>query len=240
MEVFIGCSGYFYWHWKGRFYPAELTPKEWLSYYQQRFSALEVNATFYRYPTPSTLKRWRREGKNLYFVFKVPQEITHRKKLKDIRDKIVSFYEMVEEIFGSRLLAILFQLPPSFRYTQETLQRVLTLPTPREKTAVEFRHPSFWEPQAIEALRQERISMVSVSGKNLPDTVLQTGPMVYVRFHGIRGHGDNYPHKVLQRYAEEVNRLSPSRALFFFNNDVNAYAPKNALELKRIWENLVK
>jgi hypothetical protein len=23
-EIFVGCSGWFYWHWKGLFYPAEI------------------------------------------------------------------------------------------------------------------------------------------------------------------------------------------------------------------------
>jgi len=37
MEVFIGTSGWNYKHWKERFYPKELTQKEWLKYYSNFF-----------------------------------------------------------------------------------------------------------------------------------------------------------------------------------------------------------
>jgi ribonuclease/clavin/mitogillin len=45
---FIGTSGWTYDHWKGRFYPENLPKKGWFDYYASQFSAVEVNATFYR------------------------------------------------------------------------------------------------------------------------------------------------------------------------------------------------
>src|SRR4051794_24732513 len=37
MEFRVGCSGWFYWHWKHRFYPAELPVSEWFQHYRRRF-----------------------------------------------------------------------------------------------------------------------------------------------------------------------------------------------------------
>lgn len=33
MKDYIGCSGFFYYGWKGRFYPPDLKPNQWFTYY---------------------------------------------------------------------------------------------------------------------------------------------------------------------------------------------------------------
>jgi len=50
MAALIGCSGWSYDDWVGRFYPSDLAKKkgEWLSYYSRFFSTVEINSTFYR------------------------------------------------------------------------------------------------------------------------------------------------------------------------------------------------
>src|SRR5580692_3814273 len=57
-RLHLGTSGFSYPAWKGSFYPKELKPAGMLSYYAQRFSAVEINATFYRMPTEATLEAW--------------------------------------------------------------------------------------------------------------------------------------------------------------------------------------
>ena len=56
---FIGTSGWTYDHWKGRFYPENLAQKRWFDYYASQFSAVEVNATFYRTFKDQTYQNWR-------------------------------------------------------------------------------------------------------------------------------------------------------------------------------------
>lgn len=51
----IGCSGFYYKHWKDIFYPEGLSQKKWFSFYVEHFGALELNATFYRTPTAGEL-----------------------------------------------------------------------------------------------------------------------------------------------------------------------------------------
>ena len=54
MEIHVGCSGWFYSHWRGIFYPAqEVTTKNWFAYYANVFRTVELNAPFYRWPKPS-------------------------------------------------------------------------------------------------------------------------------------------------------------------------------------------
>ena len=53
MEIHIGCSGWFYSHWRGIFYPRqEVTTKNWFAYYANVFPTVELNAPFYRWPLP--------------------------------------------------------------------------------------------------------------------------------------------------------------------------------------------
>ena len=55
MEIHIGCSGWFYSHWRGIFYPSqEVTTKNWFAYYANVFRTVELNAPFYRWPKPAT------------------------------------------------------------------------------------------------------------------------------------------------------------------------------------------
>src|SRR5438034_4585369 len=55
----VGTSGYNYAEWKGTFYPADLPASKMLGYYVERFSTVEINATFYRMPNARTLAGWR-------------------------------------------------------------------------------------------------------------------------------------------------------------------------------------
>ena len=60
MSIRVGTSGFSYVEWKGSFYPEKLPQKKMLSYYAERFSAVEINATFYRMPKPALLEGWQK------------------------------------------------------------------------------------------------------------------------------------------------------------------------------------
>src|SRR5438034_509887 len=59
MTFRVGTSGYNYAESKGTFYPADLPASKMLAYYVERFSTVEINATFYRMPNARTLAGWR-------------------------------------------------------------------------------------------------------------------------------------------------------------------------------------
>lgn len=54
----VGTSGWNYDSWREVFYQGR-PRKEWLRFCAQRFSAIEVNATFYRLQSKETFERWR-------------------------------------------------------------------------------------------------------------------------------------------------------------------------------------
>ena len=49
--IWIGTSGWMYRDWNGRFYPADLPARDQLAFYTRRFPTVEINRSFYRWPT---------------------------------------------------------------------------------------------------------------------------------------------------------------------------------------------
>ena len=58
MQAFVGTSGWSYPSWKPGFYPADLKPREFLSFYAERFATVELNTTGYRLPAEEQFERW--------------------------------------------------------------------------------------------------------------------------------------------------------------------------------------
>jgi len=226
----VGTSGYFYRGWKGVFYPEDLPLSRYFDYYQEHFDTVEVNASFYRFPTRETVRRWYREAKEGFlYAVKAHREITHLKKFSDPA-RVRDFYEVVAGL-GEKLGPVLFQLPPSFRYRPEHLERLLSALDPDFKNAVEFRHASWWDEAVYEALRRAGVAFVSVSAPGLPEDFVNTA-FVYLRFHGRRAwYKDDYPEEELARWAEAA-RGRPAFA--YFNNTDLGHAPKNALLFRRL------
>src|SRR4051794_8497902 len=47
----VGCSGWYYWHWGGAFYPNDIPRASWFRHYANAFTTVELNAPFYSWPT---------------------------------------------------------------------------------------------------------------------------------------------------------------------------------------------
>jgi uncharacterized protein YecE (DUF72 family) len=111
-EYFLGCSGFYYNHWRGRFYPEKLPKTKWLQHYSERFNTLEVNNTFYRYPTEKLLNGWyQKTPENFRFTLKANRAITHTRKFHNTEQLTVTFYKLAA-LLQEKLLCVLFQLPP--------------------------------------------------------------------------------------------------------------------------------
>ena len=235
-EYFLGCSGYFYWGWRGKFYPKDLKPARWLGYYAEHFNSVEINSTFYNFPKVSSMKRLYRETpRSFVFSVKANRSITHMKKFKETKELVDKFYDIVAQALSEKLGCILFQLPPSYRYTEENIERILSQLRPEFTNVVEFRHPSWWREEVYRKLRNSGVVFCSVSSPNLPEDLVETTEVVYVRFHGKEGwYRYNYSEEELRSWAEKISRSSAVRVFAYFNNDYNAYAPFNCLKLMEL------
>src|SRR5687767_3441086 len=142
-EAFVGCSGWYYWHWRGDFYPQALPTTGWFDYYASRFNTVELNAPFYSWPTPSTVKNWIRQAGRRKFTYaiKVNELITHTKRFTRTAT-LVRDFGFIADLLGPHFGCFLFQLPPSFHYSAAALRRIVTQLDPNRRNVVEFRHRS--------------------------------------------------------------------------------------------------
>ncbi len=228
----IGCSGWFYWDWKDRFYPPGITTKQWFQHYADQFDTVELNAPFYSWPTVATVQTWVRQAQNRQFVYTVKacELITHVKQFKRTAELVKDFY-FIDRLLKSHMGCFLFQLPPSFHYTAPRLKRILDQLDSSKRNVVEFRHRSWWNKQTYLAFKKTNTIFCSCSAPRLPDELIQTHDEVYIRFHGTsRWYRHNYTPEELTDWAERIRQLNPSRVWGYFNNDFGGYAIENARE----------
>src|ERR1041385_6500150 len=96
MKWYIGCSGFYYRDWVGKFYAHDVLQKQWFEYYCKFFNTVELNVTFYRFPSPQMLQSWyKRSPVNFKFTVKAPRLITHYKRFNDTERLADDFYKSV-------------------------------------------------------------------------------------------------------------------------------------------------
>ena len=236
LELHIGCSGWYYWHWKGSFYPENIKSNQWFAHYASKFTTVELNAPFYSWPTVATVKTWVRQAGRRKFVYtvKVSELITHTKRFVGTKTLIRDF-GIIADILGPRMGCFLFQLPPSFHYTPAALKRIVAQLDPERKNVVEFRHRSWWNERVFQTFRDAGIVFCSTSGPRLPDQLVTTADDVYIRFHGTkRWYRHDYTNEELAVWAHRIRESGAKRVWAYFNNDRDCYAIKNARQLERL------
>jgi uncharacterized protein YecE (DUF72 family) len=239
--VRIGCSGWNYLHWRnGVFYPPRLPPRRWLEFYARRFDTVEVNSTFYRLPRETAVANWVRESPpGFLFTVKMSRYATHVKRLRDLAPSIALFYERIRPLAGSpKLGPVLWQLPPDFRRDDERLSRALEQ-LPPGRHCFEFRHESWFAEEVYELLRSNGVALVIGDDPRRPfQTHTFTAGWTFVRFHhGTRGRDSNYSRSELEEWAQRLRAWAGDvEVLAYFNNDRRGFAPRNALELRRLLE----
>ncbi|GEC17523.1 DUF72 domain-containing protein [Nitrobacter winogradskyi] len=233
--VYVGCSGWRYWKWRDSFY-ADVPQQEWFAHYLKRFDTVEINASFYSWPTVAGVQAWRRAPGKKKFVYtvKVCELITHVKKFKGTKTLIRDF-GLIADILGDKMGCFLFQLPPSYRYTNARLKEIISQLDPARRNVVEFRHASWWNEEVYSAFRKAGIIFCSCSGPRLPDMLIRTANEVYIRLHGPkRWYRHDYSKDELTEWARRIAASRAKRAWAYFNNDHDAHAPKNAAVLRRM------
>ena len=232
----VGCSGWFYWHWRGDFYPAELPVSGWFPHYAERFKTVELNAPFYSWPTTAGVQAWIRQATDRDFIYtvKASELITHVKQFRGTATLVRDFGH-IADLLGPRMGCFLFQFPPSFHYTPARLRRILEQLDPARRNVVEFRHRTWWNERVFAAFRDSGAIFCSCSGPRLPDVLIKTADEIYVRFHGVKQwYRHDYSPEELAVWAERIQASGAARVWAYFNNDRDGYAIRNAQALLRL------
>ncbi len=238
----VGCSGWNYRSWRGAFYPGREPARRWLELYAERFETVEVNTTFYRLIARTAVEHWVEQAPaGFCFAVKTSRYLTHVKRLADIGDGLARFYERIEPLAAGGLLGpVLWQLPENFHRDDERLADALEL-APPGRHAFEFRHPSWFAGDVYALLRRHGASLVIGDHPQRPFQTFEiTADFSYVRFHhGRRGRGGNYSERELQQWARRLHDMRRRAELFvYFNNDWEAFAPRNAQALRAMLADL--
>jgi uncharacterized protein YecE (DUF72 family) len=236
-ETRIGCSGWNYAHWHGRFYPEGVPESRWLAHYAQSFDTVEVNASFYRLPTRKSAERWA-AATPPHFVFsvKASRYLTHVKRLREVADGAALLLERIEPLpDAGKLGPILWQLPENFHRDDERLAGALA-ELPPGRHCFEFRHPSWFVPEVEELLRARRVALVIGDHPERPfQTLARTADWMFVRLHSGRGRDSNYTPTQLREWAARVGDWREEGDVYlYFNDDWNGHAVKEALRLKEL------
>jgi uncharacterized protein YecE (DUF72 family) len=238
----IGCSGWVYRDWRGVLYPEGLPQRRWLERYAEVFDTVEVNATFYRLAKPATVERWIAETPDDFaFTVKASQYLTHFARLRDLERGVQRFYDGIAPLAASpKLACVLWQLPERFPRDDARLAAALDAVTalPPGRHAWEFRHPTWFAPDVLEALRWHGAPLVIGHHPQRPWVPLHavTASPAFVRLHfGARGRRGNYSDRELREWAVRLRALAEQAdVLVYLNNDWEGFAVRNARALKRL------
>ena len=235
--MYIGCSGFSEKLWKGFFYPEDLPSKEYLKYYSERLNSVEINSTFYRKPTMKTLENWHQQTPvDFRFFIKIPKTISHIKRLNDTKSETKEFCSHISSGLKEKPAGFLFQLPPSFVFNAENLEKVIKTVDEKFLNVAEFRHQSWWNNEVFESLQKAHIVFSGVSfPKNISDeVVVNSDKFLYYSLHGVPElFKSEYSEEFLKNLAEKIQKFEGGKFIFF-NNTFGIAGIKNALSLNKI------
>ncbi len=249
--VLVGTQGWRYPAWVGPFYPPGTRPDDMLGVYARAFPSVEVDSTFYGLPTDATIGKWvRRVPPGFVFSLKVPQQITHERRLAGCGELLERFLDRVRPL-ESRLGALLVQLPADFTAHAKNRDHVAGFCEALPKDvhwAVEFRDPAWFDDETLALLRRCRITLALADGRwvkrNTALALAQhpTADFAYLRWMGpdrqftdfSRVQADRSEH--LSAWSRVMAALSQRvRTVYaYFNNHFQGHSPASARELQQL------
>lgn len=226
----VGTSGFAYPAWAPRFFPAGLPAARLLAHYSSQLSAVELNNTFYRSPTPAATAAWLAATPfDFRFSIKAQRGGSYRALQVDPTES-VPWLTGPYRAFGERLGTVLFRVPDGVARNDERLRALIAAWPADLPLTMEFQDPSWHVDETFESLASigAAICTTELPEDPEPPTIRRTGPFLYLR---LRRH--DYDGAELETWA---TRLEPflaagDDAYVFFRHDEVGRGPELALEL---------
>jgi uncharacterized protein YecE (DUF72 family) len=191
--VHVGTSGWSYPSWKPGFYPAGTDSKEFLAFYAQRFSTVELNTTGYRLPAEEQFARW---------AAATPEGFTFAPKLAGNRPNMVAEFGSRARLLGERLGPVRVSLKSA--RDEGMLELILGSLDPGMQVAFDLEHES-WE--GIEP-------RLASAGAVRVNDLEHAAPFRYVRFRDPPYSDDD-----LQEWASRLRGVEEPMFAYFRHED---------------------
>lgn len=250
-EILLGTQGWDYDDWNESFYPRGAKPARRLELYGRAFRTVEVDSTAYAIPADPVVQAWRaRVPEHFRFALKIPQAITHERRLKDTAMLLRRFLDRVAQLEGT-LGPILVQLGRGFRpvdTARSALKEFVASLSAEQRWAIEFRHPGWLAPATLELLRSRGIALVLADGRWIRREAMvelavePTAEFAYLRWLGTDRRLTDFSRVQLDReddlktWADMIATLETrvSTIYGYFNNYYQGHAPHSVRSLQRL------
>jgi uncharacterized protein YecE (DUF72 family) len=260
-SIHIGTSAFTAAGWEHTFYPAEMKPAEYLTFYATKFDTVEVDSTFYRAPSAGTVNGWARKvPEGFILAAKVPQKITHEKVLQDCDEDLKYFLETMD-LMGDKLGPLLFQFgyfnKTAFKSGDEFLARLklfLKKLPKGYKFALEIRNKQWLTAQFFDLLREHKVAYALIDQVWMPraseifekfDPI--TADFTYIRLLGDRKGIEQKTRvwdkvivdrsKDLKSWVDVCERTTRRgvRTFVYINNHFSGHAPATVESFRKLW-----
>lgn len=231
MSLHVGTSGWSYPSWKPAFFPEKLPHKRFLEFYATQLNSVELNATFRRFASASSLQNWiASTPADFRFAAKAHQIITHFRRLKDAADPFRGFLQSMEPMRQSgKLGPILFQTPPNLQADDKLFQDFAQLLPQAYRFAFEFRHSSWFSDTIFEVLRKHNAALCWAESEKIIAPKVATADFLYYRFRV-----PEYTKEQLETVAEELIGQSRDKEVFaYLKHEENPESALNAVIVAR-------
>lgn len=243
----VGLSGFDYDEWKGLFYPLKIKKNQRLSFYNEHFSCVEINNSYYRLPVEKSLKSWFEiTPENFMFCFKMSRLVCVTLNLEKKLTYLENFMKVVLSAMPRKLGPFLFQLRDTAKWDAKSQKvwlpffKELRKRYPSQRFVLEARHESWMNDEALSVLRSHDIGWcVTDSGGKWPSLKAKTTDEVYIRFHGSdpkKLYSSLYGSASMQEWANIIqqHQREGTEVWAFFNNTAQGFALQDAQDLQRM------
>ncbi len=248
-RIRLGTQGWNYEAWVGPFYPEGTRPAEYLSVYARAFDTVEVDATFYAIPPSKTIRGWaERTPDDFIFALKMPQEISHERRLRDADDLAEEFFDRAREL-EDKLGPVLIQLGPDFGPVELPAVAQFLPKLPRDiRFAIEFRQRAWINDGVLALLAEHHVALALTDARWIPRKQMlalatrPTSDFLYIRWMGAdRGLVDSSRIQIdrigeLESWAAVLWSIGEQgrEAFGYVNNHFAGHSPASVRELQRL------
>ena len=246
----LGTQGWNYPAWVGPFYPAGTRAPDMLPVYARAFPTVEIDSTFYGAPAEPIVRGWKtRTPDGFVFALKVPQEITHERRLVETSEPLAHFLGRAR-LLEDRLGPLLLQMPPDWAPTSDTRAALAAFvrQLPRDvRWAIEFRDPRWLDEPTLALLTEHGVALTLVEGRWLRQEQIlaltghPTAPFAYVRWMGPDRRLTDYSRVQVSRDEElgvwtgvlDALRARVREIFGYFNNHFQGHSPESARRMQQ-------